>query len=65
MIPLQEFMNSKTSIYDKRWINIQIPTALQVAKWGLRQVGLGGVNRLAEGEFVVVANVEVCFPSTP
>lgn len=64
MIPIQEYMNARTSIYGKRWVNLQIPTPWQVAKWGLRQVGLGGKDRLTEGEFVVMANVEVCRSAT-
>jgi charged multivesicular body protein 7 len=59
MIPLQEFLTSKTSIYSRSWI----PTPWQVIKWSLRQLGMTGLpgsnDRLAVGQFVVVENIEV------
>jgi len=60
IIPLQEFLNSKTSIYARSWIP-PIPSAWDIAKWGFRQIGImgSGSSALAEGDYVVVANVEV------
>ncbi|OCL12450.1 hypothetical protein AOQ84DRAFT_334295 [Glonium stellatum] len=58
MIPLKDFLTSKTSIYNRSW-NI---SPWQVISWGLRQLGvlgeLGNQEKLAGGNFVVVANVE-------
>lgn len=50
-----------TSIYYKPWINIQalIPTPRDLTIWGLRQIGFGGSqDRLPEGDFVILKNVE-------
>jgi charged multivesicular body protein 7 len=60
-VPVKDFMNAKTSLYAKSWV----PSPWQIAGWGLRQLGLtsgenSGEDRLLKGEFVVVANVEVC-----
>lgn len=59
MIPLKDFLTSKTSIYNRSW-NI---SPWQVISWGLRQIGVLGEpesqDKLAVGNFVVVANVEV------
>jgi len=57
LIPLQNFMASKKSIYTKSWV----PTPWQVMSWGLRQLGVSSTNsddKLAVGNFVVLANVE-------
>ena len=57
MVPLQDFLNSPTSIYHRSWI----PTPWQLLSWSLRQLGLAGGSsndKLAVGNFVVVANVE-------
>ncbi|KAF2497075.1 hypothetical protein BU16DRAFT_349006 [Lophium mytilinum] len=58
MVPLNEFLASKTSIYNRSWV----PTPRQVISWGLRQLGVigapGSQDRLAVGNFVVMANVE-------
>jgi len=59
MIPLKEFLNAKTSIYKKSWINVPLPTPWQIAQWALRQIGLGSTNKAADGEYVIMANVEV------
>ncbi|KAL1643752.1 hypothetical protein SLS58_004768 [Diplodia intermedia] len=58
MIPLKDFLAAKTSIYSRSWsLN-----PLSVLSWGLQQLGvLGGTtsqDRLAVGEFVVMANLE-------
>ena len=59
MIPLNEFLSSNTSIYHKSWII----TPGQVISWMLRQLGVAGEtsadDKLAVGNFVLVANVEV------
>lgn len=60
LIPLQQFVASKESIYHKTWTSI--PWA--VAAWGFRQLGLTGAftfgsdDRLPGGQFVVIANLE-------
>ncbi|EON61088.1 hypothetical protein W97_00299 [Coniosporium apollinis CBS 100218] len=58
MIPLKEFLASKTSIYARSWT--LSPWA--VLSWSLRQVGLLSSNpasdTLAVGSFVIVANIE-------
>jgi len=59
MVPLHEFLSSKTSIYNRSWV----PSPWQVISWGLRQLGVigapGSQDKLAVGNFVVMANVEV------
>ncbi|GAB7346747.1 hypothetical protein MBLNU459_g1855t1 [Dothideomycetes sp. NU459] len=59
LIPLNDFLNAKNSVYSKSWIP---PSPWQVVSWGLKQIGasglLGGEDRLAVGNFVVLANVE-------
>ena len=58
LVPLQDFLSAKKSIYSKSWV----PSAWQVVNWGLRQIGIGGAageDKLAVGDFVVMANVEV------
>lgn len=58
MVPLKDFLASKSSIYNRSW-NI---SPWQVISWGLRQIGVlgepGSQDKLAVGNFVVVANVE-------
>jgi len=57
LIPIQQFKNAPKSIYSKSWV----PSPWQVVNWGLRQMGVGGssnTDKLAVGNFVVVANVE-------
>lgn len=64
LIPLRDYLNAKTSVYAKSWI----PSPWQVVSWGLKQLGLGfggGQDKLAVGDFVVMANVEVCSGFTP
>lgn len=60
LVPLKDFLDAKTSIYAKSWV----PTPWQVVSWGLRQIGVMGgepaEDRLVAGNFVVMANVEVC-----
>lgn len=62
MIPLRDFLASKTSIYHKDWATIP----WQVISWSLAQLGLvngvSGETNLSEGQFVVVENVEVSAP---
>ncbi|KAK5165109.1 uncharacterized protein LTR77_009206 [Saxophila tyrrhenica] len=56
-VGLKGFLNAKGSVYARSWI----PTPWQVVSWTLRQLGVvgeGGEDRLVEGEFVVMANVE-------
>lgn len=66
MIPLQVFLQSTASIYRKPgWIpEFHIPSAWEIAQWSLRQVGLGGSSKLADGDYVFRANVEVCKPKS-
>lgn len=60
LIPLQDFITAKESIFHKSWSSI--PWA--VAAWGFRQLGLTGAftfgsdDRLPGGQFVVIANLE-------
>ncbi|KAK7748918.1 hypothetical protein SLS53_000943 [Cytospora paraplurivora] len=60
LVPLQDFLRAKESIYYKSWSSI--PWTL--ASWGLKQLGLtgaftlGGDDRLPGGQYVVIANVE-------
>lgn len=59
LMPVQEFLEVKESIYTKRWIPA-VPSAWQVVSWGFRQIGLTGSNpsQLAEADFAVVQNIE-------
>lgn len=63
MIPLKEFLESKTNIYNKSWIPT-LPSVWDIARWGLRQIGIVGSSndKLIEGDYVVMANVEVRSP---
>ncbi|ROW09797.1 hypothetical protein VMCG_02338 [Cytospora schulzeri] len=60
LVPLQDFLKTKESIYYKSWGSI----TWSVASWGFRQLGLtgtftlGGDDRLPGGQYVVIANVE-------
>ncbi|KAI9848101.1 MAG: hypothetical protein M1837_001203 [Sclerophora amabilis] len=60
LIPLQDFLNSATSLYHTSWV----VTPWQIIRWGLRQLGLAegphGVDKLSVGRFVLLANVEEC-----
>ena len=62
LVQLDEFLKTKKSVYAKSWI----PTPWQVLSWGLRQLGVTGgdaaEDRLVAGNFVIMANVEVCDP---
>ena len=64
LIPFDEFLNRKESVYAKSWI----PTPWQVVTWGFRQLGVlgreGAEDRLVKGNFVVMANVEVRYVHT-
>jgi hypothetical protein len=58
LIPVEEFLAAKTSIYSRSWL----PSPWQVVAWGLRQLGL--VNEKTGegtkvGRFIVMDNVEV------
>lgn len=56
---MKDFMNAKKSLYAKSWG----PSPYKVVAWGLRQVGLmgdEGHGTIAFGNFVSVANLEVC-----
>jgi charged multivesicular body protein 7 len=59
MIPLNDFLKSKDSIYKTSWI----PSPWKMLQWGLRQVGVLGQPqspaKMVVGNFVVVKNVEV------
>lgn len=60
LVPLQDFLKAKESIYYKSWGSIP----WTVASWAFRQLGLtggfslGGDDRLPGGKYVVIANVE-------
>lgn len=60
LVPLQEFLDAKHSIYAKS----RIPTPWQVMQWSLKQLGViageAAEDRLVTGNFVIMANVEVC-----
>ncbi|KAF3923974.1 hypothetical protein ABW21_db0201600 [Orbilia brochopaga] len=58
LIPLKAFLAREESIYYKRWVD-----PWKVIGWGLRQIGVGGGGgppnaKLANGELVVVKNLE-------
>ncbi len=55
LIPLQEFLNAKESIYYKPW------SVWNLASWTMKQLGVTDYlrsDKLPAGQFVVVANVE-------
>ncbi|KAK5107589.1 hypothetical protein LTR62_000983 [Meristemomyces frigidus] len=58
LVPLQQFMESKQSVYAKSWV----PTPWEVMSWGLRQLGVTGrqgvEDKLVIGIFVVMATVQ-------
>ena len=57
LVPLSDFLNAQKSIYSKSWV----PSPWQVVSWGLKQLGVSGIfggDKLAVGNFVVLANVE-------
>lgn len=60
LIQLKEFLDAKKSVYAKSWL----PTPWQVLSWGLKRLGVMGgegvEDRLVAGDFVIMANVEVC-----
>jgi len=58
MMPMKDYLESKTNIFEKKWVNIHIPTPWQIARWGLQQVGFRG-SSLSRGDLVILANVEV------
>ncbi|KAI1383683.1 Snf7-domain-containing protein [Hypoxylon trugodes] len=56
MMPLQQFLKSKESIYYRSWGSLP----WSVMSWGLRQVGIGGPgDNLPRGQFVVLQNLEI------
>jgi hypothetical protein len=59
MIPMQDFLNSPTSIYEKSWK----VRPWWLVSWGLKQLGLTGRafsgDRLQIGEYVILHNLEV------
>jgi len=60
MMPLNEFLHLKESIYSRSWM----PSAWKVIQWGLRQVGVLGQQsslpqKLGVGNFVLIKNVEL------
>ncbi|KAI1801158.1 Snf7-domain-containing protein [Daldinia bambusicola] len=56
MMPLQQFLKAKESIYYRSWSSIP----WSVVSWGLRQVGIGGPgDNLPKGQFVILHNLEV------
>ncbi|KAK6953848.1 hypothetical protein Daesc_003810 [Daldinia eschscholtzii] len=56
MMPLQQFLKAKESIYHRSWGSIP----WSVVAWGLRQVGIGGPgDNLPKGQFVILHNLEV------
>lgn len=62
MIPLESFLASPTSIYDRSWI----VSPWWILSWGLKKLGLRGdattKGNLQKGQYVLVGNVEVDFP---
>ncbi|KAF4308588.1 putative 3-hydroxyisobutyrate dehydrogenase protein [Botryosphaeria dothidea] len=58
MIPLKDFRVAQTSIYARSWSI----SPLSILSWGLQQLGvIGGTtsqDKLAAGEFVIMANLE-------
>lgn len=64
MIPLKDFRVAQTSIYARSWSI----SPLSILSWGLQQLGvIGGTtsqDKLAAGEFVIMANLEVFLPAS-
>ncbi|KAG8628243.1 hypothetical protein KVT40_004116 [Elsinoe batatas] len=62
LIPLEEWERRERSIYSPQgWGQVQVPSAMQVVRWGLRQLGIigdGEGDALVAGEFVVRDTVE-------
>ncbi|KAK3338559.1 Snf7-domain-containing protein [Neurospora tetraspora] len=61
LMPLHDFLTTKTSIYYKPWLPSPLGIAGGVAGWALKQLGVAEWLRshsLPKGQFVVVANVE-------
>jgi len=62
MIPLESFINSPTSIYERSWA----VSPWWVLSWSLKKFGLRGdgttKGKLQRGQYVVVSNVEVGSP---
>jgi charged multivesicular body protein 7 len=59
LIPYDEFVNKRESIYARSWISV--PTPLQVVSWGLRQIGVVKPDTcevMKAGRFVCVENLE-------
>ena len=60
-MPLRDFLAAKESVYEHRWT----VSPWQVLSWGLRQIGLlpfsNADEKLPEGNFVIMANLEVSF----
>lgn len=58
MIPQKQYLGGRESIYHKSWSGL----GWNVARWGLRQVGLVGApgadGRMPKGQFVVLGNLE-------
>lgn len=52
--PLQDYLNAKTSIYNKS----SIPSAWQIISWGLSKVGVSG-RRSLPTDIVDLSNLEV------
>lgn len=60
MMPLNEFLHSKVSIYSRSWL----PSPWKVLQWSLRQVGVLGKpsglpQKLGAGNFVLIKNIEL------
>ncbi|KAF2829400.1 hypothetical protein CC86DRAFT_368416 [Ophiobolus disseminans] len=60
MMPLNEFLQSKESIYSRSWL----PSPWKVLQWSLRQVGVLGKpsglpQKLGAGNFVLIKNIEL------
>jgi charged multivesicular body protein 7 len=56
-IPYKDFLDSKESIYYKRWV--RIPGVGEVLQWGLRQLGFFSSSGTTSGRVVVLENLEM------
>ena len=57
LVSLNDFLSAKRSLTEKSWMP-DVPSPWDILHWSLRKLGVDGGIR--EGEFVVMASVQVC-----
>lgn len=70
LIPFSDFLSQKSSVYDKGWLpravtHFKLPTIGDVARWSLRQIGIGASlsdGHLEENDLVIFTSLEVRRP---